>query len=122
MKKILFNLGLIVILAINVILILGGGVENAEKANKAFELAVFILEITIIPTAIYYFIRSILNKNIIFSCLFGVINICYIVAWILYFAGIEMPKVLLYIFDVYALNLYLIFYIIYWKKLSTNQY
>ncbi len=122
MKKLIFNLGLITILSINIILILGGGVTDFEKIEKFFGIVVMILEISIIPTAVYYFIKNLQFKNSIFTWLFGIVNLCYIVAWGLYFIGIAMPRILLYVFDVYALNLYLSFYIIHWNKLSSNQF
>ena len=122
MKKLLFILGLIVILSLDVILLLGGGVDNFEKVEKMFGIIILFFEISIIPTAIYFFIKNLKLKKNIFTYMFGIIIVSYVVAWVLYFYGIEMPKILLYIFDVYALNLYLIFYVLNWKKLSTSQY
>ncbi len=122
MKRLFFILGIITILSLDLIIILDGGVKDFEKVKKIFDVMILIFEISIVPTCIYFFIKNIINKNLVFTILFSVIIASYIFAYTLYFMKIEIPKVLLYIFDIYAINLYLIFYVKFWKQLISNKF
>ena len=112
MKRVFFILGLITIISLNLILILGAGVKDFEKIENLFNAVIILFEISTIPTCIYFFIKNLIKKNYVFTGLFSVIILSYIFSLVLFFMKIEMPRILLYIFDVYAINLYLIFYVI----------
>ncbi|MBN2518898.1 MAG: hypothetical protein JXB17_00195 [Bacteroidales bacterium] len=122
MKRLFFILGIITIISLNMILIMGGGVKDFEKIEEIFNIILLIFEISIVPTCIYYFIKNLVKKNKIFALLFSLIIASYIFAYTLYFMKIEIPRILLYIFDVYTVNLYLIFYVKFWKQLISNEF
>ncbi len=121
MNKAFLGLGIITIVVLNLIIWIGTGSQNLSGMKSLFTTLIIIMDICLVLSSVYFIWQSYESKQFIFVFLFGILLLTFLIAFFIRMTDVMGINVIwLFAFDIFAVNIYLIYITKNWKKLMNN--
>lgn len=122
MKKAFLVIGIITVLVLNIIIWMGTGIRSLTDIRPVFNTLIVVMDICLVLSSIYFTWESYQNKQYVFMSLFATILIAFTAAFFIRMTDITGINVIwLFAFDVFAVNVYLIYLSRNWESYWSDK-